>query len=238
MATRSGLSEFGGACGATATVFGVLAGIGGVTHGIGEVLQGNVAVEGIAIDSWTTGPIARNMGGEPGITVMPTALWAGVVTLVFSLAVVAWSLAGVRRNRGGTVLILLSAGMLVAGGGVGPPVIGVLAGVIGRWSGRRQPNWIRRRSIRIRSVLAKAWPPIFALATLNTVFLVVGSTILVYTIDLNRPGLFEASFYLSVLMLLFLVVTAPAYDAQELEVTEKAAVADNRQTIRGASVRG
>lgn len=237
MATRSALSRFGGASGATATVFGVLAGIGGVTHGVGEVLQGNVAVEGIAIDSWTTGPIARNMGGEPGITVMPTALWAGVVTLVFSLAVVAWSLAGVRRNRGGTVLILLSAGMLLAGGGVGPPVIGMLAGVIGRWSGGRQPKWIGRRSTRTRSVLAKAWPPVFALAVLNAVFLVVGSTILVYTIDLNRPGLFEASFYLSVLMLLFLVVTAPAYDAQKLEVTKKAAVAGNGQTIRGASVR-
>ncbi|HUS70065.1 MAG TPA: hypothetical protein VM075_04720 [Anaerolineae bacterium] len=47
-----------------ASVFGVLAGLGGITHGIGEILQGNVAPSGIIIDSWTEGPIATNMGGE------------------------------------------------------------------------------------------------------------------------------------------------------------------------------
>ena len=49
-----------------ASVFGMLAGLGGITHGIGEVLQGNVAPSGIWIYSWTQGPIATNMGGEPG----------------------------------------------------------------------------------------------------------------------------------------------------------------------------
>jgi len=46
-----------------ASIFGVLAGLGGLTHGIGEVLQGNVAPSGIVINSWTQGPIATNMGG-------------------------------------------------------------------------------------------------------------------------------------------------------------------------------
>ena len=45
-----------------ASVFGVLAGLGGVTHGIGETLQGNTAPSGIMINSWTEGPIATNMG--------------------------------------------------------------------------------------------------------------------------------------------------------------------------------
>jgi hypothetical protein len=34
-----------------ASIFGVLAGVGGLTHGIGEVLQGNVAPSGIVINS-------------------------------------------------------------------------------------------------------------------------------------------------------------------------------------------
>ena len=55
-----------------AIVFGILAGFGGLIHGIGEVLQGNVATPGLWIESWAQGPIYENMGGEPGITVLPT----------------------------------------------------------------------------------------------------------------------------------------------------------------------
>jgi hypothetical protein len=54
------------AASATTTVFGVLAGLGGITHGVGEVVQGNVPIDRLIVDSWTRGPIAANMGGEPG----------------------------------------------------------------------------------------------------------------------------------------------------------------------------
>jgi hypothetical protein len=58
-----------------ASTFGVLAGVGGLTHGVGEVLQGNVAPDGIFIDSWTQGPIATNMGGDPAMTIVPRICW-------------------------------------------------------------------------------------------------------------------------------------------------------------------
>lgn len=54
-----------------ASVFGFLAGLGGITHGIGEILQGNVAPGGIIIPSWTQGPIANSMGGDPAMTLIP-----------------------------------------------------------------------------------------------------------------------------------------------------------------------
>lgn len=41
-----------------ASVFGILAGIGGLIRGIEEVLQGNVASTGLFIPSCTQGPIA------------------------------------------------------------------------------------------------------------------------------------------------------------------------------------
>lgn len=203
-----------GACRLTASIFGVLAGIGGATHGVGEVLQGKVAVDGVFLDSWTTGPIAEYMGGEPGLTVLPTALAAGVVTLVFSIAVVAWAILGTKRRGFGGVLVILSAGMLLAGGGVGPPVIGMLAGALGRWGPDRQPSRLQRFSDRTRRLLARTWPPLFAVAVANGLFLVLGSLILVYTIDLNMPTLFEFSFYISVLLQLLLLLAAPAYDAE------------------------
>ena len=214
MSARSMFDRWSGASGATATVFGVLAGIGGMTHGVGEVLQGDTAVQGLALDSWTTGPIARNMGGEPGITVLPTAFWAGVTTVVLATAVILWSIMRVRERGGGLVLIILSTGMLLSGGGVGPPLIGILAGVVGRsGNDRPRPKMIDRASARSRRRWARVLPPLFVVAVANATFLVLGSLILVYAIDFNQPTLFEWSFYLTVLMLLALTMAAPAYDA-------------------------
>lgn len=203
-----------GACRTTATAFGVLAGLGGITHGIGEVRQGSVPVQGIALDSWTTGPIAEHMGGEPGITVLPTALSAGLVTLVLAVAVVAWSLAGLRRRHGGVVLMLLSCGLLLAGGGVGPPVIGMLAGAVGRWGVDDAPRRVRWLPGRARRGLARAWPGLFTVALANGAFLVVGSLILVYTVGMHMPDLFMGSFLLSVVLLVVLLLAAPARDAE------------------------
>ncbi len=218
-----------GACWPTAVAFGVLAGLGGITHGIGEVLQGSVPVEGIALDSWTTGPIAEHMGGEPGITVLPTALSAGLVTLVLACSVVAWSVVGLRRRHGGAVLTLLSFGMLLAGGGVGPPVIGMLAGAVGRCDADHQPHWAQRLPARARRRLARAWDGLFTVALVNGLFLVVGSVILVYFAGLHMPGLFEGSFFLSVVLLLLLLIAAPAHDARRR---------DSEQSNRQRSVAG
>ena len=114
----------------TGTLFGVLAGLGGITHGIGEVLQGNVKPNGLIIDSWTQGPIATNMGGEPGMTVVPNLRLTGILTILVSLAVIVTAIR-LRDRRGGRALLLLSTLMMLVGGGFGPPVLGILAGVAG-----------------------------------------------------------------------------------------------------------
>jgi hypothetical protein len=46
----------------------------------------------------------------------------------------------------------------------------------------------------------------------NTSFLVVGSFILVYTVDLNNPDLFLGSFFLAVVLLLVTVIAGVAWD--------------------------
>jgi hypothetical protein len=98
-----------------ASTFGVLAGLGGIGHGIGEILQGNVAPGGIVIESWTEGPIATNMGGEPGMTVVPNLLVTGLLALVVSSAVVVWAALSVQRQNGGWILALLSIALLLVG---------------------------------------------------------------------------------------------------------------------------
>lgn len=200
-----------------ASTFGVLAGLGGMTHGVGEVLQGNVAPGGIFINSWTQGPIATNMGGEPGITIVPNMLVTGVLTIIVSLAVIIWSLSFVQRKHGGPVHVLLSIAMLLVGGGIGPPVLGMLAGVAGL--GIHAPHtWSREHlPVRVRRFLAGSWPWVFGVCAINGVFLVVGSVILVYLFELNNPDLFVGSFFFAVVSLLVTVLTGVAYDIRNDE---------------------
>ncbi len=200
----------------TALIFGILAGLGGLTHGMGEVLQGNVKPGGIIINSWTQGPIATNMGGEPAMTIVPNLLVTGILTILVSLAVVVWA-ALVHNKNSGRILILLSVIMLLVGGGFGPPIIGILAGVAG--TGIKAPLSGRRTHLPVNAwrFLAKLWPWVFGVCVVNGVFLVVGSVILVHLFGLNNPDLFVNNFFLTVLLLLLTVLTGVAYDIRNSE---------------------
>ncbi|MBN1995380.1 MAG: hypothetical protein JW953_22015 [Anaerolineae bacterium] len=209
----------------TALIFGILAGLGGLTHGVGEVLQGNVKPDSIFVNSWTQGPIATNMGGEPGVTIVPNLLVTGILTILISVAIVAWAILG-RNKRYGRTLLLLSIALLLVGGGVGPPLIGMLAGVAGVGIGAPATWWRQHLPVNARRFLAALWPWVFGVAVINGVFLTIGSVILVYFFDLNNPDLFLNSFYFSILSLLLTIFTGRAYDIQmsEPDMTAQEAV--------------
>lgn len=203
-----------GAAGLIAIVFGILAGLGGLTHGIGEVQQGNVKPDGLIINSWTTGPIATNMGGEPGMTIVPNLLVTGLLTVLTSLAIIVWSALFIGRQHGGRVMILLSVALLLVGGGFGPPIIGILAGVAGTGIDAPLTGWRRRLPTNLRRVLARSWPWVCAVTILNGVFLVIGSVILVYVFGVDNAPLFTNSFFFAVLSLILTIITGRAYDVE------------------------
>ena len=197
-----------------AATFGVLSGLGGLRHGIGEALQGSVKPDGIFIESWTTGPLATNMGGEPGMTVIPNMLITGILTIVVSLVVIFWSLAFVQREHGGLVLLLLSVGMLMVGGGVGPPVVGMLAAIAGGEINNPHQWWRGHVSSGMQHLLASAWPWAFGAGFVNGALLFVASLVLVYGFDFNNPDLFLYSFYLAIVLVPLGTITAIAHDMQ------------------------
>lgn len=200
-----------------ASAFGSFAGLGGIRHAIGEILQGNIVPSGIVIESWAEGPIATNMGGEPGMTIIPNMLVTGLLGLAISVFVLVWSIWFVRRKNGGRVLLLLSILMLLFGGGFGPPIIGILAGVAGL--GIRAPlnGWRTRLPAGIRRFLASLWPWVFLVAVLNGLFLFVLSAILVFFFQVNNPDLFLNSFYFAVGSLLIAIFTGIAFDGNQQE---------------------
>lgn len=111
-----------------ASAIGVFAGLGGASHGPGEMLQGNIAPDGLVIEAW---PELTVLKGEPAMTIVPSFLVTGVLAIISGLLVAIWAAKFVQRKNGGLVLILLSVIMLLFGGGLFPPVFGVVAGIIG-----------------------------------------------------------------------------------------------------------
>jgi hypothetical protein len=201
-----------------ASTFGVMAGLGGLTHGIGEMLQGNITPSGMWIDSWTQGPIATNMGGDPGMTIVPNLLITGILASLVSLATIAWAAAFVHRKHGRVVLILLSIAMLLVGGGVGPPIVGILAGLAGTSINAPLTWWRARFSGNAGRLLAQLWPWVFGIAFINGLFLFVGATILVYAFGWGNADLYLNSFFFVVVSLPPTIITGIAYDLQSGEI--------------------
>ena len=184
--------------GSAARWWGALAGIGGLVHGVGEVAQGNLATPGLFIPSWSTGPIADNLGGEPGLTVVPNFLVTGVLTIAFAVLLVAVATWQSDRRGSGPTMLGLSAAMLLVGGGVGPPVIGLCAGAAALAT-RTTPASMRS------PVWTALWPWLFWLSLTDTIFLVFGSLFAAFVLDVDVSTAFVVAFLGALVLLPFTV---------------------------------
>ena len=139
-----------------ASALGAFAGFGGPEHGVFEVLQGHVRPEGLLIASM--GPPCEPEqvwhGCEPAMTVIPSFIVTGILAIIVGLVTMVWAGFFLQRKRGGLVLILLSVVLLLVGGGLFPPVIGIVAGVVGT----RINAPVTRRPARLARFLAALWP--------------------------------------------------------------------------------
>lgn len=116
-----------------AATFGILAGIAGLGHGVTEILQGNVRPASFMFAS-IGAPCLPDQAWhacEPAMTLLPTLLIAGILTVLMGLVLMIWSVAFIQCRNGGSLLILLSVVLLLVGGGFFPPLIGITGGIAG-----------------------------------------------------------------------------------------------------------
>lgn len=135
-------------------VLGALVGVAGIEHGIGEMLQGPGRPDGLLIESWPHVPALEVLSGEPAMTVIPNLWVTGVLALAVGLALAVWAVGFATRRHGGTVLIGMSVLLLLFGGGLLPPLMGIVLGVVAAHTGTRRhrmPGPFLRR-------LSPAWP--------------------------------------------------------------------------------
>jgi hypothetical protein len=140
-----------------ATWFGVVAGIAGLEHGYFEILQGNTKPGSLMIASMGPPCVPEEIWNacEPAMTIIPNFLITGILAVILGLLILFWSAGFIQRKNGGLILVLLSVALLLFGGGIFPPVIGIVGGVAGmkinKPMGGKQANGL------VRSV-ARLWP--------------------------------------------------------------------------------
>lgn len=116
-----------------AASLGVAAGIAGLEHGYFEILQGNTRPESLLIVSMGSPCVPEEIWNacEPAMTIIPNFLVTGILSVILGLLILVWSAAFIQRKHGGLVLILLSVALLLCGGGLFPPLIGLIGGAAG-----------------------------------------------------------------------------------------------------------
>ena len=138
-----------------ATWFGIAAGGAGIEHGIFEILQGNIQPESLMIESMGPPCVPEEIWNacEPAMTIIPNFLITGILAVIVGAAILIGSIFFVQRKYGGVSLILLSIALLLFGGGIFPPLIGIVGGSAGmkinKPFGQKQPGSLTRFAARL-----------------------------------------------------------------------------------------
>jgi hypothetical protein len=143
-----------------AASLGIAAGLAGIEHGYFEILQGDVAPDGLMIASMgpPCDPDLIWNACEPAMTILPSFLITGILSIIISLAILGWCVWGLHRRRGGLVMIGLSVLLLLFGGGIFPPVIAMIGGLVANAIHTPLRWWRSRLSNGVVQLLAVLWP--------------------------------------------------------------------------------
>ena len=173
----------------TVTTFGIIMGLAGLEHGLGEILQGNATPPGIMFPSWPNSPFFSTMRGEPAMSIIPNFIVTGSLACLVSLIYLVWAARFVERKHAGQMLILLAIIMLLVGGGIFPPVIGIFIGVLTTRINTPSIEGHTQATVGLRSFLSKVWSLSFVGCIIGWLLLFPGVNILGYFFGVDDPNL-------------------------------------------------
>ncbi|HSK26408.1 MAG TPA: hypothetical protein VK894_05805 [Jiangellales bacterium] len=167
------------------TVIGLLVAMAAAEHGVGEVVQRPDLGDGPLITSWPDAAVFEQLDGEPAMTLLPGPVLAGLVTIALA-ALFAWvALRNGAMPHAGAALLVLAGALLLAGGGLAPPLIGSLLGltwfVVRRRGGRRPGRFGQR--------LAGEWRVALVATTVCYLALFPGTVLLHWWFGVNSAAL-------------------------------------------------
>lgn len=202
-----------------ASTFGILVGLAGIDHGIFEILQGNIAPDGLMIAA--IGPAQRFWiyGEETALTIVPNYLITGVLAVIFGLLVTLWAGFFIEKKYGAGILMLLSIALFLVGGGFAPIFMALIASLTASRINKPLKFWRAVLPNAVRAFLAKLWLEVLVAFVIIFVFSVVVAIFgWPLTAFLDTETTFEHLNTLSFVMIgmmLLTVFSGFAYDIQQ-----------------------
>ncbi len=197
-----------------ASTLGAIMALAGIEHGIGEVLQGNVAPAGVMLLSWPDSAFFRSLGGEPAMTIIPNLLITGVLAILFSLVLLVWVTLFVHTKNGGLIVILLSVAMLLAGGGIFPPILGMTIGIVGTRINAPFTWWRAHLSVGFLRFLGKLWLGSYIACIISWLSMFPGLAMAGFFFDVNDPTLILVILFFALGTLALTIFSGFAYDIE------------------------
>lgn len=137
-------------------VLGIYAGVLAIIHGVFEIMQGGVPA---SMMIQAIGPACQPETAWhaclPALTLLPSFLISGIVTVILGVTILVWSFSLITRKFGSLGLVLPSIALIPVGGGFVPAWLGVLAGITATQI--RRPPLAHPPSSMMR-LLARFWP--------------------------------------------------------------------------------
>jgi len=200
----------------TVSTFGVIATLAGIEHGVGEVLQGSVPAEGVVFLSWPDSPFFAILGGEPAMSLIPNLLITGILAILASLAMLVWIVTRARSRHFVAGIVLLAIAMLLVGAGFGPPLLCLMLAVAATKIGSPLSWWRNRAPARLRTTLAALWPWLYGAAIVAWLWLMPGTNIAGYYLDVDAMSTVPVAMALAFGLLLLALVASIGCDACRL----------------------
>ncbi len=197
-----------------ASTFGAIFALAGIEHGIGEIFQGNVAPGGIMILSWPESAFFRSLGGEPAMTIIPNLLITGILAIFISMILLVWATLFVQRKNGGLIMMLLSIAMLLVGGGIFPPILGIIIGAVGTRINTPPARWYAHLPMSFRRFAGKLWAGSYIACIIAWLSMFPGLAFIGYFFRVNDPTLILVVLFFALGTLLLTVFSGFAYDIE------------------------
>ena len=206
-----------------ASTFGGIVSIAGVMHGCFEILQGNVAPDGVVINAIGTGQRLWDYAALHALTLIPNLRVTGILAIVVGLLATLWAVAFIARSSGPWVMFALSIALFLVGGGFGPPFNGTIAAMVASRINKPFTWWRENLSPGVRYLLAKLWPGMLIFYVLMF-FLAVGTTIfgLPLTLLFSPDTTYQIVLRSGNFMLLMMLLSVLSAFAHDIQVAEKA----------------
>ena len=208
---------------ATRTVvvaFAMLCGVTGLIAGYFEILQGNVAPDGLIISTigpeysmWTTYSIYELMEPYSALTIIPNFLLTGIASIIVSCLVIIWAVGFIHKKHGAIVFLFLSILQLLFGGAFVMDLV-IITSITATRINKPLRWWHLHLSDKMKRSLAMIWPWSLIFYIILSIIL-LGITIL-GLINVELLNYLDIAATLMFIPLILMIIGGFAFDMQKM----------------------